>query len=82
MAVCAINCKANIVAKHYPRRRRPVTKALPITGMILSGLCGVLFLADLAAGIPFSRVSIPMDIGVLISCGILAYLSLCIYERR
>jgi len=43
--------------------------------MIVSGLVGILFLADLAAGFPFQRVSIAADIGFLLSSVILAFMS-------
>jgi hypothetical protein len=52
-----------------------VSKALPLIGMIVSGLVVVLFLADLAAGFPFQRVSIGADSGFIVSGLILAYLS-------
>lgn len=48
---------------------------MPFVGMIVSGLVGILFLADLAAGFPFRRVSIPCDIGFILASGILAYMS-------
>ena len=40
-----------------------MSKMLPLTGMIIAGLIGILFLADLAAGFPFRRVSVGLDIG-------------------
>lgn len=52
-----------------------MSKALPLIGMIVSGLIVVLFLADLAAGFPFQRVSIAADSGFVVSGLILAYLS-------
>jgi hypothetical protein len=58
-----------------------VTKALPLTGLILSGLIAVLFLADLAAKFPFQRVSPVADIGFAVSGLILAYLSWSILDR-
>ena len=62
-----------------PRRVRgrfsPVTKFLPMTGMIVSGLVGILFLADLAVKVPFRRVSVPLDVGFLVASLIVAYLS-------
>lgn len=58
-----------------------VSKALPLVGMIVSGLVVVLFLADLAAGFPFQRKSIAADIGFVTSGVILAYLSWSILER-
>jgi hypothetical protein len=48
---------------------------MPFIGMIVSGLVGILFLADLAAGFPFQRVSIAADIGFLLSSVILAVMS-------
>lgn len=42
--------------------------------MIVAGIVGIMFLADLAVGFPFKRVSIAADIGFLISSAILAYL--------
>jgi hypothetical protein len=46
-----------------------------MTGMIISGLVGILFLADLAVKVPFRRVSVPLDIGFLVAALIVAYLS-------
>ena len=58
-----------------------MSKVMPFAGMVMSGLVGILFLADLAAGFPFQRVSIPTDIGFCVSSLILAYLSWSIMER-
>jgi hypothetical protein len=58
-----------------------VTKLLPLTGMVVSGLVGILFLADLAAGFPFRRVSVGLDIGFVIASLILAYLSWSVVEK-
>ena len=58
-----------------------MSNALPLTGMIVSGLVVVLFLADLAAGFPFQRVSIGADIGFILSGLILAYMSWSLLER-
>ena len=52
-----------------------MSKLMPFIGMIVSGLVGILFLADLAAGFPFQRVSIAADIGFLLSSVILALMS-------
>jgi len=49
--------------------------------MVVSGLVGILFLADLAAGFPFQRVSMLNDIGFIVSSAILAYLSWTIMEK-
>lgn len=58
-----------------------MSKALPLIGMIVSGLIVVLFLADLAAGFPFQRVSIGADIGFIFGGLVLAYLSWSLLER-
>lgn len=52
-----------------------MSKLMPFIGMIVSGLVGILFLADLAAGFPFQRVSIAADIGFLLSSVIIALMS-------
>jgi hypothetical protein len=58
-----------------------VSKSLSLIGMIASGLVVVLFLADLAAGFPFGRVSVMADAGFLVTALILAYLSWSIMDR-
>jgi hypothetical protein len=52
-----------------------VSKPLAITGLVVSGLIVILFLADLIAGFPFGRVSMFFDIAFLLGGLILAYLS-------
>ena len=58
-----------------------MSKVMPFAGMIMSGLVGILFLADLVAGFPFQRVNIGTDVGFLVSSLILGYLSWSIMER-
>lgn len=58
-----------------------MTKTLPLSGMIIAGLIGVIFLADLAAGFPFQRVSIGLDVGFLVSAVIVGYLSWTLLEK-
>jgi hypothetical protein len=58
-----------------------VAKLVSIIGMVMSGLVAILFLADLAAAFPFARISIPADIGCVLSSLILAYMSWSIMER-
>ena len=53
----------------------PMAKAMSIAGMIVAGLLALVFIADLAIGIPFSRVGTMTDVGFLVSALILAYLS-------
>ena len=38
-----------------------MSKSVPFVGMVVSGIVGILFLADLAVAIPFSRVSVLAD---------------------
>jgi hypothetical protein len=52
-----------------------VSKALAFTGLIVSGLVVILFLADLAAAFPFRRTSILLDVAFIVSGLITAYLS-------
>lgn len=54
---------------------------MPFIGMAVSGLVVILFLADLAAGFPFQRVTILGDIGFILAGAILAYMSWSIMER-
>lgn len=53
----------------------PMSKALTIVGMVVAGLVGLIFLLDLAVGVPFDRASTVMDVGALIAAALLAYLS-------
>ena len=52
-----------------------MSKAMTIVGMVVAGLVGIVFVLDLAAGIPFGGLSMMMDIGAVISSAILGYLS-------
>lgn len=52
-----------------------MTKLMPMIGMVVSGLVGILFIADLAVKVPFRRVSMVLDIGFLLAAVIVAYLS-------
>ncbi len=52
-----------------------MSKALAFTGLIVSGLVVILFVADLAAAFPFRRTSILVDVAFIVSGMITAYLS-------
>lgn len=52
-----------------------MAKVMTFGGMAVAGLSLLLFGADLALGIPFNRANSIMDIGFIISAGILGYLS-------
>ena len=58
-----------------------MSKLLPLIGMVSAGLIGILFLADLAAGFPFGRVSMAADVGFVISSAIVGYLSWSLIDR-
>jgi len=52
-----------------------MSKAMTIVGMVVAGLVGLLFGADLILGFPFEGYSMMMDIGSLLAAGLLGYLS-------
>lgn len=52
-----------------------MSKLLALAGLIVSGLVAILFMADLVAGFPFQRASMPADVGFVIAGVVLAYLS-------
>ncbi len=58
-----------------------MSKLMPLVGMVLAGLIGILFLADLAAGFPFGRVSVPADVGFVVASAITGYLSWSLINR-
>ena len=58
-----------------------MSKALALTGLIVSGLIAILFIADLAAGFPFQRVSMAADAGFILASLIVAYLSWTIMPK-
>lgn len=59
-----------------------MSKPLSLTGMVIAGLVGVVFLADLAVGFPFARTSLVIDICLLIASLILGYLAWSIMPVR
>jgi hypothetical protein len=58
-----------------------VSKLLGFGGMVTAGLIAILFVADLAVGIPFERASLAVDIGFILASLIVAYLSWSVVER-
>lgn len=50
-------------------------KALAISGMVVAGFLLLLFILDLAIGMPFKGASTMMDVGFIICSLALAYLS-------
>lgn len=58
-----------------------MSKLMPLIGMVLAGLIGILFLADLAAGFPFGRVSVLADVGFVVAGAITGYLSWSLVDR-
>lgn len=53
----------------------PMSKALTIAGMVVSGLVALVFAVDLAAGFPFDKASVLMDVGAIVAAALLGYLS-------
>lgn len=58
-----------------------MSNVLSLTGLILCGVVVILFVADLAAGFPFQRASIPADIGFILAGLLVGYLSWSINPR-
>ena len=58
-----------------------MSKSLALTGLVVSGLIVVLFLADLAAAFPFGRTSWLLDLAFIASGLIVAYLSWSILDQ-
>ncbi|MBM4021936.1 MAG: hypothetical protein FJ284_06815 [Planctomycetes bacterium] len=57
-----------------------MSKSLAFTGLIVSGLIVILFLADLAAAFPFRRTSMLLDAAFILGGAITAYLSWSLIE--
>jgi hypothetical protein len=52
-----------------------MSKALTIFGMVVAGLVALVFLADIAVGVPFQGASKTMDVGAIIAASVLGYLA-------
>lgn len=51
-----------------------MSRSLQMLGLVLTGLIAILFIADLAAGVPFRRVSVTLDVGMAVASFIVGYL--------
>lgn len=58
-----------------------MAKAMTIGGMAVAGLIALVFGLDLAAGFPFQRQNLLMDIGFILCAGTLGYLSWRAYRE-
>ena len=58
-----------------------MSKALAISGLVVSLLILLIFGVDLAIGFPFGRSVMAMDIGFVISALLLAYMSWSTYRE-
>ena len=58
-----------------------MSKLMPLIAMVLAGLIGILFLADLAAGFPFGRVIVLADVGFVVASAITGYLSWSLIDK-
>ena len=56
-------------------------KVLSIAGMVVAGLVSLVFLLDLALGIPFNKANMLMDAGFFVCSLILGYLSWSTYRE-
>jgi hypothetical protein len=52
-----------------------MARAMTIAGMAIAGLIGLVFILDLALGIPFRRISVVTDVVFVVSAGIVGYLA-------
>jgi hypothetical protein len=57
-------------------------KALCIFGIVIAGLLLLIFGLDLVIGAPFGKASPVMDIGVVVSCSLLGYISWTTFRRQ
>ncbi len=59
-----------------------MAKTLTILGMVVAVVLLLLFALDLAVKIPFERVSMAMDIVMILCAGVLGYLSWSTYKEQ
>ena len=57
-------------------------KALCIFGIVIAALLLLIFGLDLVLGVPFGKASSLMDVGVVVSCGLLGYISWMTFRRQ
>ena len=57
-------------------------KALTISGMVVAVLLLLTFGLDLAIGVPFSKVSMAMDVAFVLASGVLGYMSWNAYREQ
>ena len=59
-----------------------MAKVLCISGLVISALLGLIFVADLAIGIPFGKVNTTMDIVFVLCAAITGYLSWSTFREQ
>jgi len=74
------NCR--VAENRHPRSATGASHAMSFAGLIFSGVVVILFIADLAAGFPFQRVSVLADIGFIVAGLLTAYLSWSISRAK
>ena len=57
-------------------------KALSIVGMLIAVLILLVFILDLAIGLPFAKASTAMDVGMIIGAAMLLYLGWAAYREQ
>ncbi len=64
------------------RTHAPMPKALCMSAMVISGIIGLIFAADLALGIPFDKASMVMDVCFLICAATTAFLGWSTFREQ
>jgi hypothetical protein len=59
-----------------------MSKAMTIFGMVVAGLLALIFVLDMALGIPFEGASWAMDIGALTAAIMLGYISYSTFREQ
>ena len=57
-------------------------KALCIFGIVIAALLLLIFGLDLVIGVPFGKASLMMDVGTVVVCGLLGYISWTTFRRQ
>ncbi len=57
-------------------------KALCIFGIVIAALLLLIFGLDLVIGVPFKKASLMMDVGTVVVCSLLGYISWTTFRRQ
>lgn len=64
------------------RKHQSMGRKLTLVAMAVAGVVALVCTADLAAGFPFGRYSVWMDVLYLISAGVIAYMGFDTYREQ